>query len=50
MGLRATVERAGKKTPAKAVILRSGNTIACLSGTPSIPTTVLDAQLVILRG
>ncbi|OQD51638.1 hypothetical protein BM536_038995 [Streptomyces phaeoluteigriseus] len=49
MGLGATVERGGRKTPAKAVILRSGNTVAYLSGTPSIPTALLDAQLVKLR-
>lgn len=46
MGLGATVERAGKKTPTKAVILRTGNTVAYLSGTPSVPAAVLDAQLV----
>ncbi|MFJ4693943.1 hypothetical protein [Streptomyces sp. NPDC088766] len=46
MGLGATVERGGRKTPAKAVILRSGNTVAYLSGTPSIPAALLDAQLV----
>ncbi|MFD5265566.1 hypothetical protein [Streptomyces sp. NPDC058335] len=49
MGLGATVERGGGKTPAKAVILRSGNTVAYLSGTPSIPAAVADAQLVRLR-
>ncbi|MEV6613610.1 hypothetical protein AB0N31_06970 [Streptomyces sp. NPDC051051] len=49
MGLGATVERAGGKTPAKAVILRSGDTVAYLSGTPSIPAALLDAQLVKLR-
>ncbi|MFF3504465.1 hypothetical protein [Streptomyces sp. NPDC003247] len=46
MGLGATVERDGEKTAAKAVILRSGTTVAYLSGTPSIPAAVLDAQLV----
>ncbi|MFI1924813.1 hypothetical protein [Streptomyces sp. NPDC020377] len=50
MGVGATVTRSGRATPAKAVILRSGNAIAYLSGTPSIPATVLDAQLVKLRG
>ncbi|MFH8800589.1 hypothetical protein ACH4F6_13475 [Streptomyces sp. NPDC017936] len=49
MGVGATVERAGKKEPAKALILRSGTTVAYLSGTPSIPTAVVDAQLVKLR-
>jgi hypothetical protein len=49
MGLGATVERSGEKTPTKAVILRSGNTVAYLSGTPSIPAAVLDAQLTKLR-
>ncbi|MEV1061742.1 hypothetical protein [Streptomyces sp. NPDC050263] len=46
MALAATVEGPGGKAPTKAVILRSGNTVAYLSGTPSIPTAVLDAQLV----
>jgi hypothetical protein len=46
MGLGATVERAGKKSPVKAVVLRSGSAVAYLSGTPDIPATVLDAQLV----
>ncbi|MFF8973202.1 hypothetical protein [Streptomyces sp. NPDC014995] len=46
MGLGVTVERSGKKTPTKAVILRSGNTVAYLSGTPSIPAAVVDAQLI----
>ncbi|MEU3613913.1 hypothetical protein ABZ725_16565 [Streptomyces sp. NPDC006872] len=47
MALAATVEGPpGGKTPTKAVILRSGDTVAYLSGTPSIPTAVLDAQLV----
>ncbi|MEV5903613.1 hypothetical protein [Streptomyces sp. NPDC052127] len=50
MGVGATVTRSGRAAPAKAVILRSGNAIAYLSGTPSIPATVLDAQLVKLRG
>ncbi|MDQ0581544.1 hypothetical protein [Streptomyces rishiriensis] len=50
MGVGATVTRSGKATPTKAVILRSGNAIAYLSGAPSIPATVLDAQLVKLRG
>ncbi|MGW0870041.1 hypothetical protein ACWD3Z_06055 [Streptomyces sp. NPDC002740] len=50
MGLGATVTRSGRATPAEAVILRSGNAVAYLSGTPSIPATVLDAQLVKLRG
>ncbi|MDR6974885.1 hypothetical protein J2X68_001563 [Streptomyces sp. 3330] len=50
MGVGATVTRSGKAAPAKAVILRSGNAIAYLSGTPSIPATVLDAQVVKLRG
>ncbi|OQR65893.1 hypothetical protein B6E66_00805 [Streptomyces maremycinicus] len=50
MGVGATVTRSGKSTPTKAVILRSGNAIAYLSGTPSIPSAVLDAQLVKLRG
>ncbi|WP_406008473.1 hypothetical protein OG440_21840 [Streptomyces sp. NBC_00637] len=50
MGVGATVTRSGKATPTKAVILRSGNAIAYLSGDPSIPATVLDAQLVKLRG
>lgn len=46
MGLGATVERAGKKSPVRAVVLRSGNAVAYLSGTPTIPAAVLDAQLV----
>ncbi|MFC9291783.1 hypothetical protein [Streptomyces sp. NPDC057052] len=46
MGLGAMVERGGRKTPAKAVILRSGDTVAYLSGTPAVPAAVLDAQLV----
>ncbi|WP_405967382.1 hypothetical protein OG613_20020 [Streptomyces sp. NBC_00015] len=50
MGVGATVTRSGRAAPAKAVILRSGNAIAYLSGTPSIPAAVLDAQLVKLRG
>ncbi|WP_062645273.1 hypothetical protein [Streptomyces maremycinicus] len=50
MGVGATVTRSGRAAPAKAVILRSGNAIAYLSGTPSIPAPVLDAQLVKLRG
>ncbi|MFJ9023681.1 hypothetical protein ACIRPU_27480 [Streptomyces sp. NPDC102259] len=51
MAVGATVARSsGKATPTKAVVLRSGNTVAYLSGTPSVPATVLDAQLVKLRG
>ncbi|MEU2298369.1 hypothetical protein ABZ584_13360 [Streptomyces antibioticus] len=46
MGLGATVERSGKKASTKAVILRAGDTVAYLSGTPSIPTAVVDAQIV----
>ncbi|MFJ4616745.1 hypothetical protein [Streptomyces sp. NPDC088812] len=46
MGLGATVERDGEKSRTEAVILRSGTTVAYLSGTPSVPAAVLDAQLV----
>ncbi|MFH8286418.1 hypothetical protein [Streptomyces antibioticus] len=46
MGLGATVEHSGKKASTKAVILRAGDTVAYLSGTPSIPTAVVDAQIV----
>ncbi|MET8166046.1 hypothetical protein ABZT34_17630 [Streptomyces sp. NPDC005329] len=51
MAVGATVARSsGKATPTKAVVLRSGSTVAYLSGTPSVPATVLDAQVVKLRG
>lgn len=46
MGLSATVERAGKRSPVEAVVLRSANVVAYLSGTPAVPAAVLDAQLV----
>ncbi|KUL40872.1 hypothetical protein ADL12_12550 [Streptomyces regalis] len=53
MGLRAVVERAGVKTPVKAVALRKGNTVAYVSAVPegsvpkdfAVPAAVVDAQL-----
>ncbi|GAA4813438.1 hypothetical protein GCM10023220_51160 [Streptomyces ziwulingensis] len=45
MGWQATVNRAGRSVPVKTVVLRVGDTVAYLSGTPALPAAVLQAQM-----